>query len=71
MNGKRAAFLGEDPLLDLHNGNPAARSNVCRPSQENWVMLRLHIARVYLMPDSFNGLNYAWRIIACEAFIFK
>lgn len=34
-------------------------------------MLHLHIARVYLMPDSFNGLNYAWRIIPCEASIFK
>lgn len=34
-------------------------------------MLHLHIARVYLMPDSFNGLNYAWRIITCEALIFN
>lgn len=34
-------------------------------------MLHFHIARVYLMPDSFNRMNYACWIITCQALIFK
>lgn len=45
--------------------------NVCQPLEEKWVTLHFHISRVYLMPDRFNVLNYACRIIISNALIFK